>query len=147
MKDQKTFAPKADDLQRINLKRAWKLINAQGIPAGRLASEAAKILQGKHKPEFAPYLDNGDFVIVINSDKMVLTGKKWTDKKYYRHSRFPGSLKEWTPRDIGTDEILKRAVRGMLPKNKLRKKLMRKLKVYKESEYKQDAQKPEIHTI
>lgn len=139
MKEQKTFTLKASDL-----KRAWKLIDAQGIPAGRLASETAKILQGKHKPEFAPYLDNGDFVVVINSDQMVLTGKKWTDKKYYRHSRFPGSLKEWTPKDIGTDEILKRAVRGMLPKNKLRKKLMKKLKIYKESEYEQGAQKPEI---
>lgn len=147
MKDQKTFAPKAPDLHKMNRKKAWKVIDAQGIPAGRLASEAAKLLQGKHKPEFAPYLDNGDFVIVINADQMVLTGKKWTDKKYYRHSRFPGSLKEWTPKDMGTDEILKKAVQGMLPKNKLRKKLMRKLKVYKKSEHRQEAQKPEIHTF
>ena len=147
MKDQKTFAPRASNLHKMNREKAWKLIDAEGIPTGRLASEAAKLLQGKHKPEFASYLDNGDFVIVINSDQMVLTGKKWTDKKYYRHSRFPGSLKEWTPKDMGTDEILKRAVQGMLPKNKLRKKLMRKLKVYKKSEHKQEAQKPEVHTF
>ena len=123
------------------------MIDAKGHPAGRLASEVAKVLQGKHKPEFAPHVDNGDFVIVINSDKMILTGKKWTDKKYYRHSRFPGSLKEWTPKDMDTNEILKRAVQGMLPKNKLRKRLLKKLKIYTKSEHTQEAQKPKEYKI
>ena len=147
MKSQKTFAPKAPDLHKMNREKAWKLIDAKGIPAGRLASQAARLLQGKHKPEFTPYLDNGDFVVVINSDQMVLTGKKWTNKKYYRHSRFPGSLKEWTPKDMKTDEILKRAVQGMLPKNKLRKKRMRKLKIYRKSEHKHKTQKVEAYTF
>ena len=142
MKEQKTFSPKPGDL-----KREWKLINAEGHSAGRLASETAKILQGKHKTDFAPHLDNGDFVVIINTDQMILTGKKWTDKKYYRHSRFPGSLKEWSPKDIGTDEILRMAVQGMLPKNKLRKRLIKKLKIYKKSEYEQEAQKPEEYKI
>lgn len=142
MKLQRTFSPKPKDL-----KREWKLINAKGQSAGRLASVTAKILQGKHKPDFSNHVDNGDFVIVINSDQMVLTGKKWTDKKYYRHSRYPGSLREWSPKDVGTDEVLKCAVRGMLPKNKLRKKLMKKLKVYTKSDYVEKAQNPKEYII
>ena len=112
-----------------------------------MASEIAKILQGKHKPNFVPHMDNGDFVVIVNSDQMILTGKKWTDKKYYRHSRFTGSLKERSPKDMKSDEILKLAVQGMLPKNKLRKKFMKKLKIYKQSEHDQEAQNPKEYEI
>ena len=142
-REHKTFAHKAADLQRAVRERVWRIIDADGIPAGRIASEAARLLQGKHRPDFAPYLNNGDFVIVVNTDKMTLTGRKWTEKKYFRSSRFIGSLSVRAARDIGTDEILKHAVRGMLPKNKMRAKLMQKLKVYKQAEHEHAAQKPE----
>ena len=143
MREHRTFAHKASDLQRAASARAWRLIDAEGIPAGRIASEAALLLQGKLKPDFAPYIDNGDFVIVVNTDKMTLTGRKWTEKKYYRCSRFIGSLSVRAARDLGTDEILKSAVRGMLPKNRMRQKLMKKLKVYKTADHEHAAQSPQ----
>ena len=143
MKEHRTFAHKAADLQKAAEGRVWRIIDAEGIPAGRIASEAARLLQGKHRPDFAPYINNGDFVIVVNTDKMTLTGRKWTEKKYYRASRFIGSLSVRSARDIGTDEILKKAVRGMLPKNKMRQRLMQKLKVYRQAEHEHVAQQPE----
>jgi len=139
---QKTWSAKPAEI-----KREWKLIDATGKPLGRLASEAAGLLRGKHKPEFTPHVEGGDFVIIINSGKLVLTGQKWTDKKYYRHSRYVGSLKERIAKDMKPEDLVKKAVRGMLPKNKLRQRMLKKLKVYKGAEHGHEAQNPKPHSI
>ena len=139
---QKTWSEKPTEV-----KREWKLIDATGKPLGRLASEAAQLLRGKHKPEFTPHVEGGDFVIIINSEKVVLTGKKWTDKKYYRHSRYVGSLKERMAKDIKPEDLIKQAVNGMLPKNKLRQQMLKKLKVYKGAEHGHEAQNPKPYSI
>ena len=129
------------------VKREWKLIDASGKSLGRLASEAAQLLRGKHKPEFTPHVEGGDFVIIINSGKVALTGNKWTDKKYYRHSRYIGSLKERSAKDMKSEDLVKQAVRGMLPKNKLRQRMLKKLKVYKGADHNHEAQNPKPHSI
>ena len=139
---QKTWTAKPAEL-----KREWKLIDATGQSLGRLASEAARLLRGKHKPEFTPHVEGGDFVIIINSGKVTLTGKKWTEKKYYRHSRYVGSLKERRAKDMKTEELIKQAVRGMLPKNKLRQRMLKKLKVYEGPDHSHQAQNPKEHSI
>ena len=133
----KTWSQKSAEVNR-----QWKLIDAKGKPLGRLAGETARFLQGKHKPEFTPHIEGGDSVVIVNSDQVVLTGKKWTDKTYYSHSRHVGSLKEWKARDMTTEDLIKRAVRGMLPKNKLRKRMLKRLRIYRGSEHKQTAQNP-----
>ena len=134
---QKTLSKKPRDV-----KVAWKLIDASGRSLGRLASEVAQLLRGKHQPDFTPHVAGGDGVVVIHSDKVVLTGKKWTDKKYYRHTPYVGSLKEWRAKDLPTEELIRKSVAGMLPKNKMRQKLLKKLRVYKNAEHKQEAQNP-----
>lgn len=139
---QKTWTGKLTEV-----KREWKLIDATGKSLGRLASEAARLLRGKHKPEFTPHIDGGDFVIIINSGKVTLTGRKWTEKKYYRHSRYIGSLKERRAKDMKKDELIKQAVRGMLPKNKLRQRMLKKLKVYTGADHNHQAQNPKEHSI
>lgn len=139
---QKTWTAKPAEV-----KREWKLIDATGQSLGRLASETARLLRGKHKPEFTPHVDGGDFVIIINSGKVTLTGKKWTEKKYYRHSRYIGSLKERQAKDMKPEELIKQAVRGMLPKNKLRQPMLKKLKVYKGPDHNHQAQNPKEHSI
>ena len=101
----------------LEIQRNWKLLDASGKSLGRLASVTAKLLMGKDKPQFTPHVMGGDFVIVTNSDKIKLTGKKWIQKTYYKHSRFVGSLKERKAKDIPTDELIRKAVQGMLPKN------------------------------
>jgi large subunit ribosomal protein L13 len=113
---------------------------------GRLATHIANLLRGKHKPTFTPHVDNGDFVVVINTDKLELTGNKWNEKKYYRHSRFFGSMKEKTAelmKQENPEFVLHEAVRGMLPTNKLSYSLINKLKLYKGSEHPHSAQKPQ----
>ena len=125
--------------------RKWYLIDATNIPLGRVASQVAAILRGKNKTIYTPHVDTGDYVIVINSDKMVLTGNKLNDKKYFHHSGYPGGIKEETYKDImnkKSDFALERAVKGMLPKNSLGKKMFTKLKVYKGSEHPHQAQQP-----
>jgi len=126
--------------------RKWYVVDAEGKPLGRLASEVAKILRGKHKPEFTPHIDAGDYVIVLNADKVVLTGKK-LDQKYYRHhSGYPGGLKEIKYRDFlasKPEKAIELAVKGMLPKNSLGRAMFKKLKVYRGNEHKHQAQKPE----
>ena len=139
---QKTWSAKPAEV-----KQEWKLVDATGKSLGRLASETAKLLRGKHKPEFTPHVEGGDFVIIINSEKVVLTGKKWTDKKYYRHSRYIGSLKERLAKDIKPEDLVRQAVNGMLPKNKLRQRMLKKLKIYKGSEHDHQAQNPKPHPI
>jgi large subunit ribosomal protein L13 len=125
----------------------WRVINAEGVVLGRLATQIASYLRGKHNPLFTPHADTGDAVIVINADKIVLTGKKWSQKVYYRHSGFVGGLKSITAKklhDKRPEDIVGFAVRGMLPKNKLGRKLYRKLKVYTGDQHPHEAQKPEV---
>lgn len=125
--------------------RKWYVVDAANIPLGRVASQVAAVLRGKNKPIYTPHVDTGDYVIVINSDKMILTGNKLTQKKYYRHSGFPGGLKETLYKDLmekRSDFALEKAVKGMLPKNSLGKKMFGKLKVYKGSEHPHQAQQP-----
>ena len=125
--------------------RKWYVIDATNIPLGRVASQVAAILRGKNKTIYTPHVDTGDYVIVINSDKMVLTGNKLNDKKYFHHSGYPGGIKEESYKDLmekKSDFTLEKAVKGMLPKNSLGKKMFTKLKVYKGSEHPHQAQQP-----
>jgi large subunit ribosomal protein L13 len=124
----------------------WWLVDAEGVVLGRLASTVAARLRGKHTPLFTPHVDMGDCVVVINADKIVLTGRKWDQKQYYRHSGYIGGLKSITARkllDKKPEELVRTAVKGMLPKNKLGRKLFKKLKVYAGSEHPHAAQQPQ----
>ncbi|HXT55551.1 MAG TPA: 50S ribosomal protein L13 [Candidatus Eisenbacteria bacterium] len=130
--------------------RRWYVIDGQGKILGRMATEIARVLRGKHKPIFTPNQDTGDFVIVINARGVKLTGAKLQDKVYYRHTEFPGGIRERTAAEmlqIKPEELVKLAVRGMLPKNRLSRKLVTKLKVYAGPEHPHTAQKPEPLTI
>lgn len=125
--------------------RKWYVVDATNIPLGRVASQVAAVLRGKNKTIYTPHVDTGDYVIVINTDKMVLTGNKLNDKKYYHHSGYPGGIKEEVYKDImakKSDFALERAIKGMLPKNSLGRKMFKKLKCYKGSEHPHDAQRP-----
>jgi large subunit ribosomal protein L13 len=138
----KTYTPKAGDIERV-----WWVVDAEGETLGRLASKIAPILRGKHKPSFTPNLDVGDFVIVINCDKIVVTGNKLEEKMYYRHSGYPGGLTEITLSDNlrrFPDRPLQEAVKGMLPKNALGRQMLSKLKIYAGSEHPHAAQKPTV---
>ena len=129
----------------INLKRNWFLVDAEGQTLGRLASEIANILRGKNKPSFTPHLDTGDFVIVVNAEKIEVSGKKTSQKLYRRHSGRPGGMKIEkfeTLRDRIPERIIEQAVKGMLPHNSLGRQQFKKLKVYKGSEHPHDAQNP-----
>ncbi len=129
-----------------NVERKWYVIDAEGVVLGRLASQVALMLRGKHKPTFTPHVDTGDFIIVVNTDKIVLTGNKLNDKIYYHHTGHPGGLKETKYRDLMANKsefALKKAVRGMLPKGPLGNKMLKKLKVYAGPEHEHAAQKPE----
>lgn len=130
--------------------RKWWIVDAAGKNLGRMASEIAQVIRGKHKPQFTPNQDTGDFVIVVNADKIVTTGNKTVEKKYYRHSRFFGSLKSRNMAEqIDHDPafVIQQAVMGMLPKNKLSKSLIMKLKAYKGPNHPHTAQKPETLTM
>ncbi|MBQ7352237.1 MAG: 50S ribosomal protein L13 [Clostridia bacterium] len=125
--------------------RKWYIVDATNIPLGRVASQVAAVLRGKNKTIYTPHVDTGDYVIVINTDKMILTGNKLNDKKYYHHSGYPGGIKEESYKDMmqkKSDFVLERAVKGMLPKNSLGKKMFGKLKAYKGSEHPHQAQQP-----
>jgi large subunit ribosomal protein L13 len=126
--------------------RKWYLLDASKQPFGRLASQAATLLIGKSKPSYAPNVDGGDYVVVINSDKLVATGKKLDDKKYYRHSQYPGSLKEFTLQekiDKDSTEVIELAVARMLPTNKLKAGRLKRLKIFPTAEHGHTAQQPE----
>jgi large subunit ribosomal protein L13 len=145
MKQQKTFSPRPDDVDR-----SWWLVDAEGFPLGRLASEVAKILRGKHKPTFAPHMDMGDYVVVVNAAKVAVTGAKAEDKRYYRHSGYPGGLTEQSFNDLlekYPERVLEKAVRGMLPKNRLGRKMFKKLKVYAGPDHAHVGQAPQPLTI
>lgn len=140
-----TYMPNAESVEK-----KWYLVDADGQTLGRLASEIAKILSGKTKPIYTPHVDTGDHVIVINVDKVVLTGKKLDQKLYRHHSGHPGGLKEIKYRFMmqnKPEEVMMHAVKGMLPKNKLGRQMLKKLRVYKGSEHKHEAQKPEVLEI
>jgi len=127
--------------------RKWFIVDAEGQTLGRMATQIATILKGKNKPAFAPHVDNGDYVIVINADKFKVTGKKMSDKKYYRHTGFLWGLKEISLEDLLEKKPLKAiefAVSGMLPKNKLRKQMISRLKLFTGTEHTFSAQKPEV---
>jgi large subunit ribosomal protein L13 len=136
----KTISVREQDAQHD-----WYIIDAQGQTLGRLASRTAAILRGKHKPSYTPHVDCGDYVIVVNAEKIHVTGQKLLQKKYYRHSGYLGGLKEISLRDqLGTfpNRVLEAAVRGMLPKNRLGRQMFKKLKVYAGSEHPHQAQQP-----
>ena len=137
----KTYATKPADIER-----KWYVVDAQGKTLGRLATRVASILKGKHKPQYAPHVDVGDFVIVVNADKIHVTGRKMDQKIYYKHSGYPGGLSEITLRNQLVrypTRAVELAVRGMLPKNRLGRKMIHKLKVYASPEHPHGAQKPE----
>ncbi len=128
----------------------WLIVDAANVPLGRVASQVASLLRGKHKPTYTPHVDNGDFVIVINTDKMVLTGKKDVLKTYWRHSGFPGGVTEIQYKKMMEDRsdfVLELAVKGMMPKNSLGKKMFLKLKAYKGAEHPHQAQQPKPYEI
>tara|TARA_Y100000591_G_C21561988_1_gene559022 strand:+ start:154 stop:612 length:459 start_codon:yes stop_codon:yes gene_type:complete len=135
-------------IKKKELKNDWYLINAQNVAVGRLASYISKVLSGKNKPTFNPHMDNGDFVVVTNIDKIKFTGKKFINKKYYRHTGHPGGIKESTPLSLKeknkTEQILKLAVKRMLPGGPLAKKQLTKLKIYSGDSHPHDVQKPKI---
>ncbi len=129
------------------IKRRWYIIDAAGRPLGRIATEAARLLRGKHKPEFTPHLDTGDHVVILNAGQAVLTGRKLEQKFYYRHSGYPGGLKKIdyaTMMDKKPEQAVYLAVRGMLPHNKLGRAMLKKLRVYKDSRHTQQAQNPQV---
>ncbi len=137
----KTFMPKAEAIER-----KWYIVDADGLALGRLASQVASILRGKHKPIYTPYVDTGDHVIIINAGKAVLTGRKLDEKIYYKHTGYPGGLKEIVYRKLMADKpefAVKKAIVGMLPKGPLGRKMATKLRVYAGAEHGHEAQQPE----
>jgi len=137
----RTFSPKPSDITR-----AWHVVDADGLVLGRLATEVASILRGKHKPIFAPHVDTGDHVIVVNADKVVMTAGKADTKLAYRHSGYPGGLRSTQYSHLleeHADEVVRNAVRGMLPRNRLGRQMIDKLKVYNGPEHPHAAQSPE----
>jgi large subunit ribosomal protein L13 len=141
----RTYSPKASEIQRD-----WFIIDATDIVLGRLASQVAVLLRGKHKPTFVNHLDTGDFVIIINADKVALTGQKLLQKKAYRHSGYPGGIKAVTYAELlekNPTRAVEKAVRGMLPKNSLGAAQLRKLKVYTGNEHPHAAQQPKTFTL
>lgn len=136
----KTFSPKPSDIHR-----EWWVVDATSLPLGRLASEVATVLRGKHKPIYAPHMDTGDHVIVVNAARVAVTSEKAQAKVYYRHSGYPGGVKAETFEELKArrpEAIVERAVRGMLPKNKLGRQMARKLKVYAGPDHPHQAQQP-----
>jgi large subunit ribosomal protein L13 len=141
----RTYIPKQDEIDR-----QWLVVDASNQVLGRLASEIARLLRGKHKATFTPSLDTGDFVVVVNAERVALTGQKLDEKKYYRHSGYPGGLHVKTAREMLTkhpERLIRAAVWGMLPKNRLGRRLLRKLKIYSGPEHPHTAQQPKSHTL
>jgi len=141
----RTFSPKAGDIQR-----QWHVIDASDVVLGRLASHVAMLLRGKHKPIFAPHIDTGDFVVVVNAEKVALSGNKLQDKRAYRHSGYPGGIRSVSYSELlakHPERVVEKAVKGMLPKNSLGRNMLRKLKVYAGPDHPHQAQRPTPFTI
>lgn len=137
----KTYTTKSEEIER-----KWFVVDAEGKTLGRLATRVARVLRGKHKPIYSPALDTGDYVIVVNADKIHVTGRKLDQKFYYRHSGYPGALKQISLRDQlakHPTRVIEHAVRGMLPKNRLGRRMYKKLKVYAGPDHPHEAQQPE----
>ena len=137
----KTVSTRPQDVDR-----SWFVVDAENKTLGRLATEVALRLRGKHKPEYTPHVDTGDYIVVVNADKIRVTGNKFNDKKYYRHSGYPGGIKELNFKDMQDrhpERILEKAVKGMLPKNPLGRAMIKKLKVYAGAEHPHTAQQPQ----
>ncbi|MBR3230324.1 MAG: 50S ribosomal protein L13 [Bacilli bacterium] len=131
--------------RKEDVQRDWYVIDADGLTLGRLASKAANVLRGKHKPTYTPHVDGGDYVIIVNAEKVVLTGNKLNDKIYYNHSRYTGGLRERTAKEMVEKypvEMVERAVKGMLPKGRLGRQMYKKLFVYEGENHPHSAQKP-----
>lgn len=142
---QKTFSPTPGDIER-----EWLVVDADGVPLGRVASEVAQLLRGKHKPKFAPHMDMGDYVIVLNAKKVAVTGNKETEKIYYRHSGYPGGIRGETVetvRERYPERLIVNAVKGMLPKNRLGRATLGKLRVYAGAEHPHRAQDPKPYAL
>ena len=141
----KTFLPQINEIERI-----WYVVDADDQILGRMATRIASFLMGKEKPIYTDFLDTGDFIVVVNIDKVKLSGKKWDDKFYYSHSGYPGGLKQISAAKLmekHPDRVIKHAVKGMLPKNKLGKQMLKRLKVYTGPEHPHSAQKPQDLTF
>jgi large subunit ribosomal protein L13 len=141
----RTYSPKADEVSRV-----WYVIDAQDVVLGRLATQAATLLRGKHKPVFAPHVDTGDFVVIVNADKVALSGNKLTQKMDYRHSGHPGGLRATSYEELLAKDprrAVEKAVRGMLPHNKIGRQQIKKLKVYAGPEHPHQAQQPATYEI
>lgn len=149
-----TLSYKTLSANKATIEKEWVVVDATGHSLGRLASEVAKILRGKHKASFTPHVDCGDNVIIINAEKVVLTGAKWTERKYLSYSLYPGGQKEMTPERMveirGWDALYRKVIKGMLPKNRLADQIIKNLYVYEGAEHKHEAQQPrtiELKTI
>ena len=141
----KTYSAKKEEVRR-----QWVMVDAEDMVLGRLASQIALVLRGKNKPTFTPHVDTGDFVVVVNAEKIRLTGNKLGDKVYYRHSGYPGGIKSMTAREMlekKPDQLVRKAVRGMMPKNRLGRQMLNKLKIYVGPDHPHQAQQPEKITI
>ena len=142
-----TLSYKTVSANQNTVTKEWLLVDADGQALGRLASEVAKLLRGKHKPNFTPHVDCGDNVVIINAEKITLSGNKWDDKTYIRHTGYPGGQRSLSAKELygkNPTRLVEKAVKGMLPKNKLGAALFRNLKVYAGSEHNQEAQKPRV---
>ncbi len=145
MHTSKTYSAKPSDVTRT-----WYVIDASEVPLGRLSTKVATLLTGKHKTMFTPHTDTGDYVIIINADKLVVTGQKLLDKMYYRHSGYPGNLKEMTLTEVMQRDpavVIRNAVKGMIPVNKLAPARLERLKIYTGSQHEHDAQKPVAYSL
>lgn len=141
----KTVSAKAE-----TVRRGWYLVDADGQTLGRLATEVARRLRGKHKTDYTPHVDTGDFIVVVNAEKVKVTGRKASDKMYYKHTGYPGGLKEASFTQVierSPEKVIELAVKGMLPRNRLGRAMYQKLKVYAGQEHPHDAQQPKILTL
>ena len=137
----RTYSPRADEIER-----AWHVVDAEGLTLGRMATEVARVLRGKHKPTYTPHLDTGDHVIIINADKVVLTADKAAGKQVYRHTGYPGGIRSTTYATLlaeKPEQAVRRTIRGMLPKNRLGRQMIRKLKIYRGPSHPHAAQQPQ----
>jgi large subunit ribosomal protein L13 len=145
-----TLSYKTISANKATVKKEWVVVDADGQPLGRIASKVAKLLRGKYKPDFTPHVDCGDNVIIINADKVILTGNKWTDRVYLSHTGYPGGQRETTPEKMfqkSSYNLFRKVVKGMLPKNRLGDKILTNLYVYEGNEHKHEAQQPRLIDI
>ena len=145
-----TLSYKTISANKATVKKEWVVVDATGQSLGRIASKVAKLLRGKYKPDFTPHVDCGDNVIIINADKVVLTGKKWTDRIYLSHTGYPGGQKETTPEELfkkSSDRLFRKVVKGMLPKNRLGDHILSNMYVCDGTEHKHEAQQPRFIDI